>query len=295
MLIIEDVFVEYLRRRRPASVYLKPYWGNSGDVLIWMGLEFLLAELGIAKTVNPKQADVVLWPGGNPTMWEKNIAGWVDCWTSYPATEFVVAPATFRGDSFQWRQALKETPANIKGIFARDPESHHTIQALALPPKITIGLGHDPAFHLRSSPWARAHCEAASSEYVLASFRGDHESALKPIKSKLLPNIPPFSSVTFRINARRARRFLDMRLSQVRANSQKSNLPVVECDASSMSFEIFVETVRRAAEVHTDRLHCMILAALLGKKVFAYQTSYGKLEEVYSHSMKDWSDVTFVV
>jgi exopolysaccharide biosynthesis predicted pyruvyltransferase EpsI len=66
------------------------------------------------------------------------------------------------------------------------------------------------------------------------------------------------------------------------------------CDASVCQFEYFVEVIRSAAEVHTDRLHCMLLAAMLGKRVFAYSTAYGKLEAVYEHSVKEWAHVEFV-
>jgi exopolysaccharide biosynthesis predicted pyruvyltransferase EpsI len=55
-----------------------------------------------------------------------------------------------------------------------------------------------------------------------------------------------------------------------------------------------MEIVRSAAEVHTDRLHCMLLAAMLGKPTFAYPTAYGKLEAVYAHSVKHWAHVEFV-
>lgn len=38
----------------------------------------------------------------------------------------------------------------------------------------------------------------------------------------------------------------------------------------------------------------MIVSAMLGKKVFACPTFYGKLDNVYEHSLKDWSDVEFI-
>ena len=59
-------------------------------------------------------------------------------------------------------------------------------------------------------------------------------------------------------------------------------------------FEEFVSTIAGAAEVHTDRLHVMIMAALLGEKIFAYGTAYSKLEQVYHHSMQGWVEVTFL-
>ena len=74
----------------------------------------------------------------------------------------------------------------------------------------------------------------------------------------------------------------------------KSNLPLIEQDAPALSFESFVEFVQRASQVHTDRLHCMILSVLLGKDVYAYPTAYGKLEAVYKHSINSWAKVHFV-
>ena len=55
-----------------------------------------------------------------------------------------------------------------------------------------------------------------------------------------------------------------------------------------------MEIVRSAAEVHTDRLHCMLLAVMLGKPTFAYPTAYAKLEAVYAHSVRPWAHVEFV-
>jgi exopolysaccharide biosynthesis predicted pyruvyltransferase EpsI len=80
----------------------------------------------------------------------------------------------------------------------------------------------------------------------------------------------------------------------VRDSKREAAVAVVVDDVSGQRFEIFVETVRAARVVHTDRLHVMLLAALLGKRVFAYPTSHAKLEGVYRHSLAAWADVTFV-
>ena len=73
---------------------------------------------------------------------------------------------------------------------------------------------------------------------------------------------------------------LDEWINQVARNTRSAK-PIKVCDASSLLLEYFLEIVRCAAEVHTDRLHCMLLAAMLGKPTFAYPTAYGKLEAVY--------------
>ena len=157
MFCADDPFVKFLQARKGARVYLKPYWGNSGDELIWMGNELLLQEMGISRVFDPRKADVILWPGGNPTMWQGNLDGWQECWRLFPRTEFVVGPATFQGEGLDWRALLKTTKARIGGIFARDAESYRNLQKLGLPERTVIGLGHDPAFHLKDSAWVVQH------------------------------------------------------------------------------------------------------------------------------------------
>src|SRR5690348_8801666 len=120
MFPLEDDYVEYLRARAPKAVYLKPYWGNSGDALIWNGNEFLLKELGIPQVVDPRLADIILWPGGNPTMWQGNVDGWIEAWKLFPDKEFVVAPATFQGNHVAWQQILETRRAPVAAVFARD-------------------------------------------------------------------------------------------------------------------------------------------------------------------------------
>ncbi len=293
MTLPNDAYVEFLRRRSGRSVYLKPYLGNGGDTLIRMGSEILLRQLGLTPVLDPARADIVLWPGGNPTMWPANLRGWQDCWRSWPKAEFVVGPATFRESGIDWAAMLREARVQIGGVFARDPVSYENLRRAALPSTITVGLGHDTAFCLRDSEWLCQHREAATSEYVLACFRNDHEGAWSaaPAVSGLAALLPRF--LRRRLERRICRQSLARRLELVRSRTGKGQSLVVR-DAPLDDFESFVECVRRAGQVHTDRLHCMVLAALLDKEVFAYPTAYGKLDAVYEHSMKSWAQVEFV-
>jgi exopolysaccharide biosynthesis predicted pyruvyltransferase EpsI len=47
----------------------------------------------------------------------------------------------------------------------------------------------------------------------------------------------------------------------------------------------FVNYIDRAHEIHTDRLHVGITGALLQKRVYLYDNSYGKVKGVYQHSL----------
>jgi exopolysaccharide biosynthesis predicted pyruvyltransferase EpsI len=70
-------------------------------------------------------------------------------------------------------------------------------------------------------------------------------------------------------------------------------LPVREIDVSAYNPGIFIEAVRRAAVVHTDRLHTMLLAAMLDKEIVAYPTAYGKLEGVAAQSLRGYDRLRF--
>ena len=288
-----DSYVEFLRVRRGRTIYLKPYWGNSGDELIWMGSDILLRDLGLNRVLNPKAADIILIPGGNATMWDSPLSEWQDCWERWPNAEFVVGPSGFHGFSLPWREMLQTSTAKIAGMFARDLTGYENLCQLDLPPTVTVGLAHDPAFHLKESEWVTELREANLSEYILAAFRGDCESAIPAPAAGRLFDIWPMRSIFFRYKHRCQMRYVQERLKAVRQMAG-SDLPLVEQDASLMSFQKYVECINRADQVHTDRLHCMILASLLGKEIYAYSTAYGKLEGVYEQSMKGWANVHFV-
>ena len=65
-------------------------------------------------------------------------------------------------------------------------------------------------------------------------------------------------------------------------------------DASRSLLEVCMEVIRGARNVHTDRLHVMLIAVMLGKKVYAYPTSHGKLEGVQRHSLGGWANVELI-
>lgn len=289
----DDPYVRFLLGRKEKRVYIKPYVGNSGDTLIRMGTVHLLSDLGVVATVDPRKADLILWPGGNPSMWRGNVKGWQEVWARFPETEFVVGPATFQFGLFDWPRAVRESPAPITGLFARDRESFANLQKAGLPNDIEIGLSHDPALHLRRSAWLSEHKEATTEEYVLASFRSDHEAAGREHRyfRALRPFLPTRVARHLRWRLATGNRRRNIAAAAKRATAET---PLRACDASGLDFASFVETVRRAKEVHTDRLHCLLLAVMLDKPAFAYPTSYGKLEAVHEHSLKGWARVTFV-
>ena len=53
-------------------------------------------------------------------------------------------------------------------------------------------------------------------------------------------------------------------------------------------------TISRFREVHTDRTHVGIAAAMLGKNTFLYDNNYHKNRSIYEHSMQELENVTYM-
>jgi exopolysaccharide biosynthesis predicted pyruvyltransferase EpsI len=288
-----DAYFKFLKRQKGKILYLYPYVGNSGDSLIRMGTLRLLAELGISSTVDPKKADIILWPGGNPTMWCANVDGWRTVLQTYDHAKFVVGPATFQLWRYDWAAVIRCYSQRVIALFARDAVSYRNLTSVSLPSHIELGLGDDPSLYLRGSDWVESHKAAATAEYVLAAFRADHEGCTYRGSRSLLAWTCVPGGVRARLDRRAYRRSQRTKILSVAQHSNvKGDIKVA--DVAQYDFDSFVDAVRRASEVHTDRLHTMLLAVLFGKRVFAYPTSYAKLEAVYCQSLKDWATVEFV-
>ena len=224
-----------------------------------------------------------MWPAIGPQRWQ-------ELWRRYPQAEFVVGPAGFRYGYSDWGGIINTEGKAVSGLFARDPDSYKNLAAANLRSGISIALSHDPALYLRHSDWMEAHRRAATAEYDLAAFRDDHEANLR--YAGIFRRLPWSVSnylVRWSTNASRARKL--ERAEQF----GKGEATLLNNDVSRQRFEVFVEVVRAARHVHTDRLHVLLLAAMMGKKVFAYPTAHDKLEGVYHHSLASWADVTLVV
>jgi exopolysaccharide biosynthesis predicted pyruvyltransferase EpsI len=293
----QDPYLAFLRDRADRVFYRSPYPGNAGDSLIQFATPHVLDGLRVRLTVDPRDADVILIPGGNPTMWRSiGPERWRTLSTRYPRAELVIGPAGFRNGYSDWVRSVVDARSTISALFARDPESFDVLRAAPFRPGLTCGLSHDPVLYLRNSAWIAAHRRAAAEEYDLCAFRNDHETNLAfPTEWHTLRRLIPSQRLLKVIirNRAAAMRSRKIRLA-VRDSKREAAVAVVVDDVSGQRFEIFVETVRAARVVHTDRLHVMLLAALLGKRVFAYPTSHAKLEGVYRHSLAAWADVTFV-
>jgi exopolysaccharide biosynthesis predicted pyruvyltransferase EpsI len=287
-----DPFVGLLVKQKDALCYVKPQMGNAGDALIVDGLRELLRAFNIRTTIDPSAADVVVWPGGSVTLWQCGIDCWLSILRSYPQAKLLIGPSTFRCGKTAWESVLRTHATRVLGAFARDRASFEVLKG-AVGGQIYVGLSHDPALFLGGSDFIRQHRAVARREHVLICFRDDHEGAAKLSLlsrgiSLLLPD--PYrlwwEIACRRVEAGRRARRLAKSVTRARPGTA-----VVIQDVAKELPDVFVETVRDASEIHTDRLHVMLLGAMLGKPVYAYETSYGKLEAVFEHSLRSLEDV----
>ena len=58
--------------------------------------------------------------------------------------------------------------------------------------------------------------------------------------------------------------------------------------------ERLLDFVARFAEVHTDRCHGAITAAIMGRRVVFYRNNYFKNQAIYDHSLSALPNVRFV-
>ena len=153
-------------------------------------------------------------------------------------------------------QALFAGVSNRVHFCCRERYSYRILERVANEVEgLDVYLEHDTAFALGPADLPTGEVK---NDYSLVAFRDDRDSAGPTIETEIQP-------------------------------------PVVVRDVSTSAatYEEFVTTVAGASHVFTDRLHGMILGAILGKSVTGYDTGYHKNRGVYEYSLSDNPDVCF--
>lgn len=290
----DDEYLVFLETIKKRGVYCSPYPGNGGDLLIRNGTLKMLEDIGITQTNNPKDAEIILYPGGCPSMWSQVIDCIKKTITDYPKAKTIIGPATFEYGYTDWPGLFDKYSDRIEALFARDKRSYNNLLKSGLKEKVHTGLSHDPSLYLLNSDWIIKQRQTSSSEYILVSLRRDREMAVDKMAKATNILKPVLSQKAFHKLTRWVRKRAKKQKIKYIEKKTHNDLPIRDIDVWTLDFEDYIDTIRRAGEIHTDRLHVMILGAMLGKTVFAYKTLYGKLENVYEHSLKDWANTVIV-
>lgn len=290
----KNVYVSFLKKCKGKSFFCCQYKGNPGDRLIQNGTSLLLADMGILTVPDINEADFLLYAGGCPSLWRVVLDNIEKDLKNYPDKKLIIGPATFEFGQDDWASLLNHYAGQIAGLFARDKRSFENLRSIQWPANIHIGLSHDPALYLLNSEWLSHQASLASEEHILIAFRRDHETGIGVCERFIAPYLGrlnkrwPHKVVRWerKSNCRK-------RIAMIRKKSKVFPVPVLSVELGRQSDETYYRLIGAAAQIHTDRLHVMLLGAMLGKKVFAYSTQYDKLENVYSQSLRGWADVSF--
>jgi len=288
-----DPYIRFLLAHANKKFYCCSYPGNPGDRLIVAGTMGILGHYGVRQVPVKSDADILLYPGGCPTMWPVVMRSITETIEQFPNKKVVIGPATFEFGITPWPSIFSRYADRVTGLFCRDVRSFQNLLKARLPKTIVTGLSHDPSLFLIDSEWLRNLAKHFSEEYVLIALRRDHEM-FPSLEEKVIRIVEPFvGSKASKKMLHWARKKAKMRKVKVIVRTRGHGLGIRDDDIWLYDDEKYIHSICRAKEVHTDRLHVMILSAMLGKRVFGYKTLYGKLENVYEHSLKGWAEVVF--
>jgi exopolysaccharide biosynthesis predicted pyruvyltransferase EpsI len=323
--------LEFLRDYRNSKIYYPGLvdehgieMGNHGDRLMRLGENITFSKLNLTFVDNAANADLIIIGGGG-YMHEKYSTGarllrklcrsWPDipiCFLPgtyyYPTTPFAHLANDDKDHSFtidiNGRQALIT-------IFCREAYSYnHLLQEHKLPSCCEVHLDHDMAFHLADSNLVK-EIASGTPRHVLIVERIDQEHInigfntmqINPVRRLANKVIPiwvkkPIYPLVKLYRAHSNTPFLQQCESMLARNfSDFMKLPKFVRDISAPNygtFQSFCAAIQDAAVVFTTRAHVGILAAMAGKPTVLFEGPYHKIRGLYEHSLKNFSNVTFV-
>jgi exopolysaccharide biosynthesis predicted pyruvyltransferase EpsI len=270
---------ELLRDYRNKSVLFLPNSGNAGDSLISTATMQLFRRLNIAYQAITLDAEVdgktvILGGGGNFIPLYATIRNALERFAGR-AKRIILLSHTIRGNE----DLIADLPKEVM-LICREVKSYDHV--VGINPRCEVVLAHDMAFHLDPDELLNEDPDAAEFQSVfLEKLKGE---------GRLPADIGAASlSRFFRKDGESTGRHPtdDLDISWLfefgvwPRNSEKSSW-------------CFLEAIRLSQSVETDRLHVAIASSILGKPCRLHDNSYGKNWDVYRHSLRPWSSVTFV-
>jgi len=275
------------------KVFYYPNPGNAGDSLIACATYQLFERIHLKYEVIdeassiPDGSTIVYGGGGNLVPYYRGARN-VLSWFHKKAKRLILLPHTVAGHE----DFLGSLGENVE-IFCREEVSYKYVQAKALRAKVM--LADDMAFSL-DVPTLLRTTQPSPMKMLLEGLCGRRGARETPTMRSLFYYAKE-KALHALLNS--GNRFV---LNAFRQDKEKTehHIPANNIDASvvfafgSRSKEIaefasfhFLKFIDLFRVVHTNRLHCAIGAALLGKEVYLYPNNYYKVEEVWRFSIKD--------
>lgn len=247
-----------------------PNPGNMGDMLIAFATLGFFDANGIKYSMYDGKniGDYVVYGGGG--IWT---ADYKEHWKNFlpifkSAKKIVILPS-----SFYDCQDLIDVLDERFIVFCREKQSFDYMQNAKTPAKII--LDHDMAFRITDNMIKRK-LDGFADELALCNKL--HETNIKDTMWMIRKDCEGSGKYNS-----------DIDLSSYVYGSDTASR--VWIDTSAM---IMLDTVARAHNIITDRLHVGIAGMLVGRQVYLIDNSYKKVSNVYNHSMKHYENVHFM-
>lgn len=263
---------EVLRPLRNKEAYFFPNSGNAGDALINVAAIHSLERAGVRyKSVghqaNVEGKTVILGGGGNLIPDYATIRNALKNFY-INAKQIILLPHTIRGNE----DLLEALGSNVT-LICRDVESYGHASSVCRHAQVL--LGHDMAFHLDED-------RLMKSPETEAVYRPAFKATLEKHRIHLEELCARKKVYFARIDGERAGPIggNDIDISAIFA---LGTWPGQGAETSAWGF---LEAIRNAPYIVSDRLHVGIGAALLGKSCTLFDNSYGKNKGVWQNSIR---------
>lgn len=284
-----------------------PYYVNPGDTLIWEGALQMLKKsphkcLGTCgwddyKYVPLSEETVILVIGGGffGDVWRKAWDNVMNTITLYPKNPIVILPQSVYYESPEIAKNDAERLSKLERltICTRDQQSFDYAQTTF---SNKVLLVPDLAFHCDINKLSKF--ASKQTERILYLKRQDKELPAgvvdlhgENVDQRDWPAMSGEYSLCMRIVSRLIYECSKIKNSTVRDYMvtflyKYGNRNVIIRDA--------VHFISPYKEIHTTRLHVMVLSFLLGKRVFILDNSYGKISGCYKTWLSDVDNITLV-
>jgi len=272
----------FLRSLKNDDIVYIPNYGNAGDAFIAQATYQMFSRLGLGYELGnitdtyPNRV-IICGGGGNlvdayGTMINfirRNLGTW---------RKLVILPHTIRA----YEDTLHQFEANCY-VYCREPTSFDFVRRRAS--RANVFLSHDLAIG----------CDLAEIEQQMRArwLRDLFNSRLAVRNAKRLARVVRYNLNNYGSTAE---------LNAFRTDVEKTRIPIPASNFDVSNYFTgsdltpnsclhacywMMAFINRFDSVRTNRLHVGIMAALLGKQLFLYDNAYGKVRDVFLHSMRD--------
>lgn len=284
-----------------------PYYINPGDTLIWEGALQLLKKsphkcLGTCgwdeyKYIPISKDTVILVIGGGffGDVWRKAWSYVMETITLYPDNPIVILPQSVYYESEDIAKEDAKLFAKLKKltICTRDQQSYENAKKYF---SNNVLLVPDLAFHCDIKKLKRFSLKQSNRILYLKRCDKELSPSQKDVQGNNVdkrdwPAMSGECSFSMRLISR-----LISECSKIKNEKLKDRIVVFLYKYGNRNIILrdAVRFISQYKEVHTTRLHAMILSFLLDKKVYIHDNSYGKISGCYNAWLSDVENVSIV-